>query len=150
MCALRSRVLALLRSTIFHMRDAELITVGNYTFLPEAEIAQGILDEAGIESVLLDDNAGRMLSWIAVGGFRLQVNKGDADAAITLLSAPQPTPAEDPVQPHCPNCDSSDILSQETTRPAAYIGASLLTPVDVRETSWKCNSCGHCWDNQGR
>lgn len=119
----------------WRMLNPDFITIGSYGFLPEAELAKGILDEAGIESVLLDDNAGRMLSWIAVGGFQLQVNKGDADAAITLLSAPQPTPAEDPEQPYCPNCDSSDILSQETTRPAAYTGASSLTPVDVRETS---------------
>ena len=69
------------------MPDSDLITVGNYTFLPEAELAQGILDDVGIESVLLDDNVGRMLSWIAVGGFRLQVNKADADEARKLLTA---------------------------------------------------------------
>lgn len=131
------------------MPDGDFITVGNYASLPEAEIAHGMLDDAGIESVLLDDNMGRMLSWIAVGGFRLQVNEDDADAALKLLSAPHAAPSEDSAQPHCPNCDSSDIVSQETTRPAAYTGASLLTPFDVHETSWKCNSCGHWWENQG-
>ena len=130
------------------MPDAELITVGNYTSLPEAEIAQGILDDAGVESVLLDDNMGRMLSWIAIGGFRLQVNKNDAATALKLLSAPQSASSEDSEQPHCPNCDSSDILSQETASPASYTGASLLSPVNVRETRWKCNSCGYGWDNQ--
>jgi len=128
------------------MPNAELITVGNYASLPEAQLAQGILDDAGIESVLLDDNMGRMLSWIAVGGFRLQVNKDDGDAALKLLSAPQPPASEDSEQPHCPNCDSCDILSRETTRPAAYTGASLFSPVDVHEASWKCKSCGYSWD----
>lgn len=76
------------------MPDPGLITVGNYAFLPEAELAQGILYEAGIESVLLDDNMGRMLSWITVGGFRLQVKMDDADAAVKLLTAPQPVSSE--------------------------------------------------------
>ena len=76
------------------MPDPDLITVGNYTSVPEAEIAQSILDAAGIESVLLDDNMGRMLSWIAIGGFRLQVSKDDADAALKLLTAPQPPLSE--------------------------------------------------------
>lgn len=77
------------------MPDPDFITVGNYTSLPEAELAQGILEEAGIESVLLDDNMGRMLSWIAVGGFRLQVNEDDADAAFKLLRPPPPATSED-------------------------------------------------------
>ena len=38
---------------------------------------------------------GRMLSWIAIGGFRLQVSKEDADAALKLLSAPQSASSED-------------------------------------------------------
>jgi len=76
------------------MPEGDLITIGNYASLLEAEIAQGILDDAGIESVLLDDNMGRMLSWIAIGGFRLQVKKDDAEAALKLLSAPQPVSSE--------------------------------------------------------
>ena len=81
----RTRIVDVVRSC--RMPDSDLITIGNYTFLPEAELAQGILDDVGIESVLLDDNVGRMLSWIAVGGFRLQVNKADADAARKVLTA---------------------------------------------------------------
>jgi len=130
------------------MSDPGLITVGNYSFLPEAELAQGILDDAGIESVLLEDNMGRMISWIAIGGFRLQVNGADADAALKVLRAQHPPPSEDSAQPVCPQCDASDILSQEATRPASYTGASLLTPVDVHGHSWKCNSCGYTWDEQ--
>jgi hypothetical protein len=78
------------------MAESELITVGVYTQLPEAEIVQGILYDAGIESVLVDGNVGRMLTWVVVGGFKLQVNKADAEAALKLLSVPNPGQEEDP------------------------------------------------------
>lgn len=130
------------------MPDPHFIIVGNYTSLPEAEIAQGILDNAGIESVLLDDNMGRMLSWIAIGGFRLQVNPEDADAASNLLDAPRDSqPATSSQQPsRCPNCDSSDIVLQESdTAHTGNPSLSLLAPVESRKY-WECKSCGYCWD----
>lgn len=73
------------------MAESELITVGNYIRLAEAELAQGLLDEAGIESVIIDDNVGRMIGWNVVGGFKLQVNKQDADLAYRLVHSTVPT-----------------------------------------------------------
>jgi hypothetical protein len=125
-------------------RMPDLITIGNYTFLSEAELARGILDDAGIESVLIDDNMGRMLGWNVVGGFKLQVNKDNADAAIKLLSTAGSAAF---APPRCPGCGSFDLVLQETAGPAAYTGASSLTPVEIHEQSWECKSCGFCWDN---
>jgi predicted permease len=59
-----------------------------------AELAQSILDDAGIESVVIDDNMGRMLGWNVGGGFKLQVNKENAEVALRLLSAPKPRSVE--------------------------------------------------------
>lgn len=126
------------------MPDTDLITVGNYISLPEAELVRGILDEAGIESVLIDDNMGRMLGWNVVGGFKLQVNQEDADAALKLLTTA--ASADNSAPPRCPGCGSLDLAVQEHVRPATYTGASSLTPVDVHEQSWECKSCGYCWD----
>lgn len=104
------------------MPDDELITVAYYSGLPEAELAQGILGEAGIESVILDDNVGHMLSWIAIGGFRLQVNKDDVDAATRLVDAvrgeDQPATAS-AQQARCPNCGSIDVVPQASA-PCLY------------------------------
>ena len=131
------------------MSDRDLITVGNYTSLPEVELAQGILDDAGIDSVLVDDNVGRMLAWTVVGGFKLQVNKEDADAALKRLSAPTSALPQNSAQHRCPNCDSADVVMEESASPA-YTGASLLTPVEVHDKSWECKSCGYCWDSDAK
>lgn len=118
------------------MSGPELITVGNYVLLYEAELAQSILQDAGIESVLLDDNIGRMLAWIVVGGFKVQVNQDDADAARNLLTAS--FPAENAAPSCCPNCNSPEIVE-------ASASTSLPTPAGVEETPWECKSCGHRW-----
>src|SRR5439155_624350 len=48
----------------------------------------------------VDDNMGRMLGSNAVGGFRMQVNRGDADAAVELLTkATSEDSHEDPENP---------------------------------------------------
>ena len=121
------------------MPDVELITVGNYSGLPEAELAQGILDSAGIESVLVDENVGRMLTWTVVGGFKLQVNKDDADAAVKLLGSSIATGNPG----RCPNCDSADIALDKSA--GSDDSASSGIPAEGQR-SWECRSCGYCWD----
>jgi hypothetical protein len=121
------------------MPDIEMITVGNYSGLPEAELAQGILDAAGIVSVLVDENVGRMLTWTVVGGFKLQVNQDDAEAAVKLLSSP--IAAGNPGR--CPNCDSADIALDESASSGNSVSSG--TPVEGQR-SWECKSCGYCWD----
>jgi len=134
------------------MADRELITVGNYVRLSEVELAQSVLQDSGIESVIIDDNMGRMLGWNVVGGFKLQVNKEDADVAFQLLSVGEPrSPEASGTQPNrCPNCDSSDITLQESDNPVGYTGNSPLTPGVIHEKVWECKSCGYCWENPER
>ena len=121
------------------MADIELVTVGNYSGLPEAELAQGILDAAGIESVLVDENVGRMLTWTVVGGFKLQVNKDDAEAAAGLLSSSIATGNPG----RCPNCDSADIALDESASSGDSVSAGTAAE---GQRSWECKSCGYCWD----
>ena len=66
-------------------RTEELVTIRSFREITEAMLAKGILDSAGIQCLVVDDNMGRMLGSNAVGGFRMQVNRGDANAAIELL-----------------------------------------------------------------
>jgi len=81
-------------------RTEELVTIRSFQELPEAMLAKGILDSAGIQCLVVDDNMGRMLGSNAVGGFRMQVNRGDADAAVELLTkATSEDSHEDPENP---------------------------------------------------
>jgi len=67
------------------VRSEELVTIRTFHELHEAMLAKGMLDSAGIQCVVVDDNTGRMLGSRAVGGIRMQVNRADADAALELL-----------------------------------------------------------------
>jgi Putative prokaryotic signal transducing protein len=65
----------------------DLVTIRSYWGLLEAEMAKGLLDSAGIESFLFDDNIVRM-DWfnaIALGGVKLLVDPQNVDAANHIL-----------------------------------------------------------------
>jgi putative signal transducing protein len=68
----------------------ELVTIRTFRELPEAMLAKGMLDSAGIRCVVVDDNIGRMLGPGAVGGIRMLVNRADANAAAELLTQSTP------------------------------------------------------------
>lgn len=135
---------------LFKMADSELTTVGNYILLAEAELAQSFLDNNGIESVIIDDNMGRMLGWNVVGGFKLQVKKQDSDTALRLLAAPHGNQAAQLGIPllRCPNCDSFEIAAQENDN-SFHERDSLPRAVEIepQRTSWKCKSCGYSWES---
>jgi|HubBroStandDraft_4_1064222.scaffolds.fasta_scaffold543591_1 hypothetical protein len=65
----------------------DLVTIRAFWNLLEAELAKGLLDSAGIESFLFDDNMVR-LDWFnanALGGVKLRVDAGNVDAANQVL-----------------------------------------------------------------
>ncbi len=70
----------------------ELVTIRKFRDLPEAVLAKGLLESAGIECFLADDNLVRMDWFISnfVGGIKLQVKAEDATAANEVLEQPIP------------------------------------------------------------
>jgi hypothetical protein len=135
----------------------EMVTIGKFRDFPEALLAKGSLDSAGIECILLDDNLVRMDWFIsnAIGGIKLQVNSEDAATAMEILNQPIPEGfdvdgAEDYEQPRCPRCQSLDTTFQEIYRPIAYTSAWLGVPIPVQRKGWKCLSCGHEWQDEDR
>lgn len=80
-----------------------LVTVRTFGNLAEAELAKGLLDSAGIDSFLFDENMGR-LYWINVTqGIRLRVDAENAEAANRILdenvsefTAPEDVRPDDP------------------------------------------------------
>jgi hypothetical protein len=76
----------------------ELVTIRQFRDLPEAILARGILDSAGIESFLADDNIVRMDWFISnlVGGVKLKVRREDVEAANLVLEQPAPQELNDP------------------------------------------------------
>jgi hypothetical protein len=75
--------------TIADDPDVKLIAVRRFRDLPEALVAKGMLDSAGVKCFLSDENTVRM-DWLwsnALGGVRLWVREDDLPDATSLLSS---------------------------------------------------------------
>jgi hypothetical protein len=66
------------------MESSDLIAVSTFLSVADAQIAKGILDEVGIESMIRADNAGGM--YPAIGGAELLVRGEDAETANRALN----------------------------------------------------------------
>ncbi len=134
---------------------AKLVMVRRYRDLPEALLAKGSLDSAGIESFLADDNMVRM-DWFwsnLIGGIKLLVSPEDVNDANAIFD--QPTPESFEVsdgsyqQPRCSQCGSLDISFEELNKPIAYLSASLAIPLPIHNQGWTCHACKHHWKGSG-
>jgi hypothetical protein len=65
------------------VKPAELITISTFPSTADAQIAKGILDEAGIASMIRADNAGGM--YPAISGAELLVRSEDLEQAHDAL-----------------------------------------------------------------
>ena len=66
------------------MKTAELMSISTFRSTADAEIAKGILDEVGIESMIRADNAGGQFP--AISGAELQGRADDAAKAADAWS----------------------------------------------------------------
>ena len=66
------------------MKSADLIAVSTFRSTADAQVARGVLDEAGIESMIRADNAGGM--YPAMSGAELLVRAEDVQKASDALN----------------------------------------------------------------
>jgi hypothetical protein len=135
----------------------KLVVIRQFRDLPEALLAKGSLESAGIQCFLRDENLVRLDWFISnfVGGVKLCVNPEDAENAQRLL--------DEPIlegmyvhgvglyeQPRCPKCQSLDVNFQELDRPVAYLSAFLRVPMPIQRKGWRCHSCNAEWEDEAR
>ena len=65
------------------MTSPDLVVVSTFPSAADAQLAKGVLDQAGIESMIRMDNAGGM--YPSMGGAELLVRTGDVEDAMELL-----------------------------------------------------------------
>jgi Putative prokaryotic signal transducing protein len=130
------------------------VTIRRFRDLPEALLAKGSLESAGIRCALADDNMVRLDWFISnlLGGVKLQVAPEDATAATEILDQPIPEEFDtegtgDYRQPKCPNCQSLDVTFEELNKPIAYASAFIGFPLPIHRAAWKCHACGREWDD---
>jgi hypothetical protein len=129
--------------------------IGRYRDLAQAMVARSILDSAGIECFLADDNLVRM-DWLysnLVGGIKLVVRHEDVEAAKKLLS--QVTPEKFDLsgigeyeQPKCPKCGSMDITFDELDMRVVASGMLAGVPLKLTKNGWSCHMCKHRWQEE--
>ena len=66
--------------------SGRLVPVAEYATRDEAEIVQGLLASAGIESTLSADDAGGAFPFVLSGGAQVLVDEDDAEAASKLIA----------------------------------------------------------------
>jgi hypothetical protein len=136
----------------------ELVTIRQFRDLPEALLAKGSLESAGIECFLADENLVRLDWFISnfIGGIKLNVRADDEANAREILDEPileglyvQGVGLYE--QPRCPKCQSLDVNFQELDRPIAYMSAFLRVPIPMQRPAWRCHACDAEWedDNKG-
>jgi Putative prokaryotic signal transducing protein len=132
----------------------KLVTIRQFRDLPEALLAKGSLESAGIECFLRDDNMVRLDWFISnfIGGIKLSVRPEDVHDARQLLDEPileglyvQGIGLYE--QPRCPKCGSLDVNFRELDRPIAYLSAALSVPMPVQRKAWRCHDCGAEWED---
>jgi hypothetical protein len=132
-----------------------LVTIRQFRDLPEALLAKGSLESAGIECFLRDENLVRLDWFISnfIGGIKLSVKPEDATKAQSILN--------EPIleglyvhgvglyeQPRCPKCNSLDVSFRETD-PAAYLSMAVNVPIPLRRDGWRCRTCNAEWKDEG-
>jgi len=134
------------------------LMIRRYRDLPEAAIAKSVLDSAGIDCFLADDNLVR-LDWFysnLIGGIKLLVPEKDVEAATNLLDEGSPDKFSvegvgEYQQPRCPTCNYIDVSCDGLDKPltfAAMFLTNLAIPVITKGR--KCRSCRHRWNEEGK
>jgi Putative prokaryotic signal transducing protein len=133
----------------------QTVTLRQFRDLPEALLARGSLESAGIQAYLVDDNMIRMDWFISnlLGGIKLKVNVEDAEAAAEILNQPIPEMLDvegigNVEQPKCPRCESLDIFYEELNKPLAYLTAYAGVPIPTYRHGWACHACGNAWQER--
>jgi hypothetical protein len=132
-----------------------LETIRQFRDLPEALLAKGSLESAGIECFLADENLVRLDWFISnfIGGIKLRVKPQDAENARKLL--------DEPIlegmyvhgvglyeQPRCPKCNSLDVNFRGLDQPVAYMSAFLRVPIPMHRKAWHYRACDAEWEDE--
>jgi len=122
----------------------EFVVLNTYSNYIDAHIARGVLEEAGINCWLKDENTVTIdpVLTYAVGGIKVMVVKEQAARARTLL---EDLRKESKKKTACPQCGSTNIELVSTPRKAMN-WLSALTTFFLGEFAIPVDRVYHCFD----
>jgi hypothetical protein len=132
---------------------SKLATVAKFRDTPEALLAKGALESAGIECYLGDENVVRLDWFISnfIGGIKLRVHEEDVEASRQILNQePEPSYEVEGIGtydlPRCPKCYSLNVHYEDFDKSVALVSLMVLKlPIRLRNKLWTCNECGAHW-----
>ena len=132
--------------------NQRFVVLRRFRDMPDAFLFGSILDSAGVEFYLADENTIRM-DWFwsnLLGRIKLCVRSADADAASSLLDQGVPEKFDvegvgEYLQPRCPVCQSLEVSFRGLNKAVDYVGALLGGPRPLHCSLWECDACGHQW-----
>jgi len=134
------------------LEKRNLVVLRSFRDIPEALLAKGRLESAGVDCFLADDNMVRMDWFISnlLGGVKLLVDADEFREASRILNEPIPEELEvegvgEYVQPRCPHCGSLDVVYAGLNKKVSYTSAWLGLPIPWPRSDWQCQGCGHRW-----
>lgn len=133
----------------------KLVTVSRYLYEYEADLARSLLEEAGIECFITDQQFSNM-NWgyaLAIGGIRLQVRDEDLERSQQILGLQTQQESTKKVETSfCPNCRSGNtktIKNLMTTNLSSLLtviaGLMFMIAIPARHNRWCCLDCGYKW-----
>ena len=133
----------------------ELETIARFRDLPAAQLAQGMLEAAGIPAFLADEyfvGVNWQLSY-AIGGVRLQVPYEHVEEARNIQTVDNSAALSElqlsmaPASPThlCPSCGSTDIRQNKLSRKSGAVSLLFGLPILFWGTRLFCERCRHSW-----
>lgn len=136
------------------MQD-KLIVFKTFNNPINANIAKGLLESNGIESVLKDENTiyTNPIYTTALGGIKLLINESDYDDAVSLFSDSEADNINSNENSICPICNSDDITIKNKHNWFMLLMMFLsfsFTPNAGNFKVSKCNNCKHIWEDSDK
>ena len=125
-----------------------LVSVASFYTAPEAHLAQGELEAAGIDSCLEDESLVSMHGWasFAIGGIKLMVKESDLPRAREAIDDDRARSEATPADPEycCPKCGSTDLeygAFSVWSMLLVLLAARVMFP-GAGKRNWRCQRCG--------
>jgi hypothetical protein len=130
----------------------ELVRIGSYSTLYEANLVKSELEAFGIQGQLRDAAAiGANWLWSnALGGVKVQVPESQADEARLILEAEPECEIDAPAAAVCPGCGGGHTRYYLDKRGSFLTWLILGVPVIPAFSRMVCADCGWKWRSRGQ
>jgi len=127
-----------------------LVTIATYTTAAEAYVTKGLLESAGIDCYVFDENIVNMNLFYsnAVGGVKLKVPSSQLYLANEILGENRGIADEEKASEEyvCPRCSSRNVTNKQLPWSVTIFASILMSfPIPYMRKKLECHDCGYSW-----